>query len=980
MVKRVLLAFVLSLSTVLLPVYSQNQVTTAEITNLNKVTQGSVISIHDPSVVLRNGVYTIWGSHLGVATSTDLVNWTPMRADNQTFRKLAKQGATTGTLCDFNTAFNIQQATRVKNYQGVEVDFPNFDAEAYCNRYDANKEGHISGNMWAPDIIWNETMQKWCMYLSCNGDNWASIIILLTSDNATGPFTYQGPIVMGGFTGQSYGDVAAPTISETDYTIATGETTLPSRYKQTDNGKFWPNCIDPCAFFDEEGELWLIYGSWSGGIFMLKLDKETGLRDYTHTYPSDYASKGASGVSDPYFGKKIAGGYYVSGEGPYIQHIGNYYYLFMSYGFFGPDGGYEMRIFRSENPEGPYVDASGNLATYTGYQMNYGTNAATNRGMKLLGSYNSWGELQNVGECAQGHNSACVDDKGRAFVVYHTKFNDGTAGHQVRVHQLFVNEKGWLVAAPFCYRGEGTTVDDIATKQYLTRDEIAGDYHLLLQKYKMDYENYEEVTPVLITLNDNGTITGDKTGTWSITEGTSYITLKIGALVYYGVVCPQNINGATTGNYRVSGHNAIAITTTSNSGVPVWAYKLEPKSAIAANYALNRETLTEGKNVSQNLKLLFPTTENTQLAWTSSNPAIISETGKVSPWLVPGESAKVALTEKISSGDYFWSNTWNLTVRSSSFVVWDFTDGLVAYYDFNQGSTTNRYNADEQVTYNRFGRTAKPTLETDAERDGNQLHLYFGAIKNNSYAAMPNPLLGADDLNGFTLSMWVKRTDNNLWDALWGFFNGTTADAAGPRLFMTGNTYVGYNDNAGTWIDVNHPANGEYNYIPVGQWTLVTMVFSKSKGSGASAALRIYANGSLQTVKTMDSNAGAITNIRNLDMTEVINKVSSLQYLYLGMGSFWGSPDCCFDDLMVYNRALSGTEISNLYKLSNMAHNFDVRSGDVNLDGKTNVADMSALIGILTGTKVSTVNADVNGDGVVDKNDLGALMMKMGMK
>ena len=47
--------------------------------------------------------------------------------------------------------------------------------------------------------------------------------------------------------------------------------------------------------------------------------------DYDVTYAE-------SETSDPYFGKKIAGGHYASGEASYIEYIGGYYYLFMSYG------------------------------------------------------------------------------------------------------------------------------------------------------------------------------------------------------------------------------------------------------------------------------------------------------------------------------------------------------------------------------------------------------------------------------------------------------------------------------------------------------------------------------------------------------------------------------------------------------------------------------------------------------------------------
>ena len=75
---------------------------------------------------------------------------------------------------------------------------------------------------------------------------------------------------------------------ETDLEIVLGEqSALPSRYNVgTKWGERWPHTIDPSVFFDEEGKLWLCYGSWSGGIWMLELDEETGLRDYDVEYPS----------------------------------------------------------------------------------------------------------------------------------------------------------------------------------------------------------------------------------------------------------------------------------------------------------------------------------------------------------------------------------------------------------------------------------------------------------------------------------------------------------------------------------------------------------------------------------------------------------------------------------------------------------------------------------------------------------------------
>ena len=42
------------------------------------------------------------------------------------------------------------------------------------------------------------------------------------------------------------------------------------------NNMQWPNCIDPAPFYDEQGRLWMAYGSWSGGIFLLGLDPKIG--------------------------------------------------------------------------------------------------------------------------------------------------------------------------------------------------------------------------------------------------------------------------------------------------------------------------------------------------------------------------------------------------------------------------------------------------------------------------------------------------------------------------------------------------------------------------------------------------------------------------------------------------------------------------------------------------------------------------------
>lgn len=319
------------------------------------------------------------------------------------------------------------------------------------------------------------------------------------------------------------------------------------------------------------------YGSWSGGIWMLELDENTGLRDYDVTYELKGTGNGIT--VDPYFGKKIAGGYYVSGEASYIEYIGGYYFLFMSYGFLSDDGGYQMRVFRSENPDGPYEDARSTSAIFQSYKMNYGSTANDNRGVNIFGAYGEWGNQTkgNYSERAQGHNSILAADDGRTYLVYHTRFQNSRSiwgwdnAHQVRVHQVFQNEDGWLVAAPFEYTGETVKSADIAASQQVPTAQIAGSYKLLVHPFKLDHTKMELAKPVNIQLNADGTITGDQTGSWAIKEGTSYISITLDR-EYKGVLVYQTL--------EPTNDQAVAFSCMNRNGVSIWGYKPIEASGI----------------------------------------------------------------------------------------------------------------------------------------------------------------------------------------------------------------------------------------------------------------------------------------------------------------------------------------------------------------------------------------------------------------
>jgi len=535
----------------------------------------SRVSVHDPSVVWdpSSQYYYIFGSHRAVAKSKDLMAWEYVKKgklNNNELTGVAWKTASSDNDYSMN-AFTTPQVTKVKK-GGVEYDL-NFDAQAWSKLGNSNYD--ISGNLWAPDVIWNPVMKKWCMYMSVNGDGWFSSIVLLTADDIEGPYQYQAPVVISGFkSGTSY--------KSTDLEIVIGEqSTLPARYNVGNKwGNRWPNNIDPCVFYDEEGKLWMSYGSWSGGIWILELDENTGLRDYDVEYTLTGSDDGIT--QDPYFGKKIAGGYYVSGEASYIEYIGGYYFLFVTYGGLAAggdandynNGGYQMRVFRSEKPDGPYKDSNNINAVYNSYQLNFGPKAASNRGVNIFGAYTNWGNQAtgNLGERSQGHNSIIAAEDGRTYLVYHTRFQNWGESHQVRVHQVFQNKDGWLVAAPFEYTGEEVKSADIATTQQVSTDKIPGTYQLLIHEYKLDHLSKKAAQPVTVELTADKKISGDVTGTWAVTEGTSYMNMVIGGIAYRGVMVEQTLEQKTTQTIAFTG---LAYKSSGTDGVTVWAYQTE---------------------------------------------------------------------------------------------------------------------------------------------------------------------------------------------------------------------------------------------------------------------------------------------------------------------------------------------------------------------------------------------------------------------
>lgn len=429
------------------------------------------VSVHDPSIVEADGKYYIFGSHMEAAESEDLKNWKSFASGVNAANPL------------FDNLFD-----------------ENMDAFAFVGEY---VEGGYA--VWAPDVIYNEKMQKWVMYFSTSHDYRTSSICFATADEITGPYTYIDTLISSGFT--------SLTVENTNFKEIMGESAGVSDYLSSAqyNNLNYPNCIDPTVFYDKDGKMWMVYGSWSGGIWLLEIDQTTG-------YPIHPESDEAAHI-DKYFGKYLIGGLHNSCEGPYIHYDEKtgWYYLLVSYGGLTREGGYQIRCFRSENVDGPYVDAAGNTFEYVSDHHEYG--------VKMMGNY-KFPSLKSA-YMAPGHCSMIKASDGNLYLVYHQRFDGGTEYHEPRVHQMFMNKQGWLVAAPFAYSGE-----TLRQEGYQSKD-IGGNWYFLNHGTDIGKDIH---SAELVTLS-KGKVKGDTiSGTYTLEEGTVYMSVELDDVLYDGVL------------------------------------------------------------------------------------------------------------------------------------------------------------------------------------------------------------------------------------------------------------------------------------------------------------------------------------------------------------------------------------------------------------------------------------------------------------
>ncbi|MHA7766893.1 glycoside hydrolase family 43 protein [Bacillus atrophaeus] len=436
------------------------------------------VSVHDPSVIQTDGTFYVFGSHLASAKSKNLMQW---------------QQLTTSVTNKNPLIPNV--------YEELKETF----------------EWAQSDTLWAADVTQLADGKYYMYYNACRGDSPRSAMGVAVADNIEGPYKNKGIFLKSGMEGTS--NDGTP-------------------YDATKH----PNVVDPHTFFDKDGKLWMVYGSYSGGIFILEMNPKTG-------FP----------LPNQGYGKKLLGGNHSRIEGPYILYNPDtkYYYMYLSFGGLDATGGYNMRVVRSKKPDGPYYDAEGhNMIDVKGKDGTFFDDKSIEPyGVKLMGSHSfATQNEKGTGYVSPGHNSAYYDEKtGNSYLIFHTRFPDRGEEHEVRVHQLFMNKDGWPIAAPYRYAGEKL--------EKVKQKDVTGKYQIIQHGKDISADIKKTIN---IQLNKNNTISGEMTGTWEKT-GKNEAEITLDGVKYDGVFVRQWDS--------VREKNVMTFSVLSDYGEAVWGVK-----------------------------------------------------------------------------------------------------------------------------------------------------------------------------------------------------------------------------------------------------------------------------------------------------------------------------------------------------------------------------------------------------------------------
>lgn len=782
----------------------------AETINLTEV------SVHDPSIFRDDeGRFHVVGSHMAMASTDDLMTW-----------EQAAQGLNPITS-------NAAEADAVFGENPLFSNYPTEVAEGIEWTFD------FAGS-WASDVIQLDDGRFYFYYSHCTNftgvcDAPRSYLGVAVSDNVMGPYENLGIFLRSGHTDAEMG--------MDEFNVGGLESF---------DGRIHPNTIDPHAFFDAEGNFWMVYGSFSGGIFILEMDPETGMP-----------------MPGQGYGTHLAGGDHASIEGPYMLYSPEteYYYLFVSYGGFAQQDGYNMRIGRSRDPDGPFLDAEGQD------MVNAKGNFASIEpfGVKIMGGFVFESEVgsgaESWGYMSPGHNSAYFDgETGEYFLIHHTRFPDTGEAHNVRVHEIFMTEDGWLTASPHRY------VAGIQGENIVDFIDVVGDYQFI--NHQKDINTSPHLSQD-ISLTAEGEILGEVTGSYQLfPEQPNRILLSLDEL--------GDFEGQLRWQWNAQLEQLVPVfSAVSEQGVSVWGSQLP---ALSNGELLSQ--VAEALELPETFKgshLDLPTegARSATIAWETDNAGLIDILGRVNRPNVGTGDQTVRLTATVSRQGQDEIRDFNILLPERE------PFNRVASFDFEGDLSEALGNFETgQRTGDRIWKTDEGSLAFVSGVEGQALEL-----DGTNGVRLPEGLIQNYE---YTLSLWLNPTAFTQFStAFFGAVNEQVGDDGNPFS----NSWISlvpesWDGNTMLWSGSNPFFDGSAGVrIPQGDWS--HLAFSVNRG-----LVKVFIDG-----QEMFSGGGQT-------LTDFFTGAAGT--FTLGV-NYWDTPfNGLIDELRVYEAALSQTEINAL--------------------------------------------------------------------
>lgn len=370
------------------------------------------------------------------------------------------------------------------------------------SQYIASMGGTPYNALWAPYIL--KYGSEYRLYYSLSSAvARLSVIGMATASSPEGPWTEKGIVVT----------------SANDNAVQT-------------------NAIDPTVITTASGDQWMYYGSAWDGIYVLRLNPATGLASSSGDKGTRIANRGFTN-----------GKYNGNIEGAEIIYNSDLkkYFLFISYDWLQTK--YNVRVGRADNPQGPFYD-------YNGVDLN--TNI--DHGPMIVAPYQFTG---HGGWQGTAHCGVFDDGNGQFYMAHNGRPSVNSYFMDLHVRKISWTPDGWPVVSPERFANVANTA--VATS------ELAGNW----ERIQLDYEvvpgySAEQISSDLqlastITLQANGTIAGNTTGTW--TYNAPWLQIK------WSTGSTENVKVDRERDWENKVATTLVFTGLNDQGVAVWGKK-----------------------------------------------------------------------------------------------------------------------------------------------------------------------------------------------------------------------------------------------------------------------------------------------------------------------------------------------------------------------------------------------------------------------